>query len=149
MIRSLAAGFFCWLALLVLAPLPASALEQQERIDEFASDITIGRDGTLDVRETITVQAQGEQIRHGIFREFPTTYFDRQGKRHRVGFEVVSVTRNGAAEPYALETIANGKRVRIGREDVTVTPGRQVYVIAYRTDRQIGFFDTHDELYGM
>jgi len=37
--------------------------------------------------------------------------------------------------------------VRIGNPDVMLPHGRHVYEIAYRTRFQLGFFDTHDELY--
>jgi uncharacterized membrane protein YgcG len=125
----------------------AFAQAQGERITGFSSDITIGQDGTLTVRESISVNVQGDQIQRGIFRDFPTTYEDRLGNVIRVSFDVQRVTRNGRDEPYALENIANGRRVRIGSADVLLDYGIQVYTITYTTDRQIGFFEDHDELY--
>jgi hypothetical protein len=65
----------------------------------------------------------------------------------RVGFEVLSVTRNGHFEPHVTESISNGVRVRIGNKNRTIRPGPHVYVITYRTTRQLGFFDSFDELY--
>jgi hypothetical protein len=65
----------------------------------------------------------------------------------RVGFEVLSVTRNGHFEPHVTESISNGVRVRIGNNNRTIRPGAHVYVITYRTTRQLGFFDSFDELY--
>ena len=47
---------------------------QTEQILDFHSDITLQEDSTLEVTETITVFAAGNQIRHGIYRDFPTTY---------------------------------------------------------------------------
>src|SRR5690606_29860282 len=35
----------------------------------------------------------------------------------------------------------------IGSRDAIVTPGPHTYTLTYRTARQLGFFDTHDELY--
>ena len=35
-------------------------------------------DASLTVRETITVQAEGTEIRRGILRDFPTSYTDGQ-----------------------------------------------------------------------
>ena len=131
-------------ALIFACPLPAWA---QERITEFDSDIAIARDGTLTVRETIAVNAEGDRIQHGIFRDFPTLYRDRAGNRVRVRFDVDRVERDGRPEHYTLESIANGTRVRIGETDVTLEPGAHSFVIIYRTDRQIGFFPDYDELY--
>jgi len=56
------------------AGLPAHA--QSERILEFHSDVTLEEDSSLRVTETITVVSAGGQIRHGIYRDFPTHYSD-------------------------------------------------------------------------
>ena len=118
-----------------------------ERVLDFHSEIWISRNGTLNVTEVIVVQAEGRQIRRGILRDFPTEYRGRLGTRVRVPFEVVSVSRNGQPEPYALERLSNGVRVRIGSPDVLLRFGPHEYRIAYRTARQVGFFEQHDELY--
>ena len=136
---------FIVLVIAIVAPL--SVAQAQERITDFNSDIQIARDGTLTVREAISVQAEGTRIQHGIFRDFPTLYRDRLGNRVRVRFDVDAVTLDGNPEPYTLESISNGTRVRIGRADVFLPPGGHTYTILYRTDRQIGFFDNYDELY--
>lgn len=117
-----------------------------ERILSYSSDITVNRDASLDVVETIRVRAEGMEIRRGIYRDFPTRY-QRDGRTVRVGFDVQSVTRNGQDERYATERIDNGVRVRIGDADVLLPTGEHTYVIRYRTTRQIGFFADYDELY--
>ncbi len=125
----------------------AAAAGAQERIVDFAADIAIGADGVLTVTETIVVQAEGQQIRRGILRDFPTEYRDRAGNRVRVPFDVLAVRRDGAAENHAIESLDNGVRVRIGNANVMLPQGRHTYTITYRTARQLGFFDQHDELY--
>jgi uncharacterized membrane protein YgcG len=136
------------LALLALAAAVASAtVAAQERITEFRSEVSIGADGTLTVIETITVQAEGQSIRRGILREFPTEYRDRAGNRVTVPFEVDGVTRNEVPERWQTERLDNGVRVRIGDPDVLLVRGPHRYRITYRTARQIGFFAQHDELY--
>jgi len=117
-----------------------------ERILSYRSDVDVGADGTLHVAETIQVNAEGDEIRHGIYRDFPTIY-PRGNRRIRVGFDVEAVERDGQAEHYALEHVGNGVRVRIGNADAVIAEGRHTYVIRYRTTRQIGFFDGYDELY--
>ncbi len=126
--------------------LPTSAYAE-ERITSFISDVTVNADASLDVRETITVTAEGNDIRRGILRDFPTTYTDRHGIRVRVGFEVTGVERDGRSEPYALESISNGTRIKIGDKDVFLDDGQHTYEITYRTTRQLGFFPEFDELY--
>ena len=133
--------------LLVLALLLPQSAAAQERITNFSSDIGIAHDGALTVRETITVEAEGVRIQRGIFRDFPTLYRDPAGNRVRVRFDVVEVQRDGRPEPYALETIDNGRRVRIGDANIFLDPGPHTYAIVYETDRQIGFFPDYDELY--
>jgi uncharacterized membrane protein YgcG len=132
------------LALLLVAAAPASAVE---RIREFISDVAVQRNGDLIVAETIRVEAEGNVIRRGIFRDFPTVYRRRDGTRVEVGFQVQSVTRNGTTEPYSLERLSNGIRVRIGSADRVIPRGQHTYVIRYVTTRQIGFFAGYDELY--
>ena len=40
--------------------------------------------------ETITVVAADDEIKHGIFRDFPTSYRDRLGRVVHVDFVVLS-----------------------------------------------------------
>jgi hypothetical protein len=134
------------LAIGLLLAVAAPALAE-ERITQFVSDVTVNADATLEVRETIEVQAEGIEIRRGIFRDFPTSYAGRAGQRVTVDFDVISLTRDGKPEPYALESLSNGIRVRIGDRDVFLTRGPHIYEIVYRTSRQIGFFENFDELY--
>jgi uncharacterized membrane protein YgcG len=134
-------------ALLAFAAMPAAAQDSTERITNYASDINVTRNGGLTVTETITVMVQDEQIRHGIFRDFPTTYTGKFGRRVRVDFTVLRVTRDGFNEPYDLGSIDSGERIKIGDANVTLPPGLHTYTITYATGRQIGFFDKYDELY--
>ena len=134
---------FLWLAAL-LFPAAASA---EERILDYRSDIAVQPDSSLLVTETITVRAEGDRIKRGIYRDFPTRYKGRRGSRVRVGFELLGVTRNGATEPATTEPVANGVRIRIGSEDVYLNHGEHRYAVRYRTTRQLGRFDDYDELY--
>ncbi len=130
------------LCLLLAAPLAA-----QERILSYDSQIDIRADGSLDVTETITVRAEGNQIRRGIYRDFPTRYKDRYGNRVVVDFEMLDVQRNGQTEPWFTERQSNGVRINTGNDDFLPVPADYTYTLRYRTTRQLGFFDDHDELY--
>jgi uncharacterized membrane protein YgcG len=141
--KVLARAFFP-LAFLTLA---GPALAQEERIDNFVSDIVVHPDSTLTVTETITVTSTGDTIKRGIVREFPTIYRSRSGNTVWVGFEVVGVQRDGHREPYHMEGASNGKKVYIGDTDVLIGHGIHVFVLTYRTNRQLGYFDKFDELY--
>ncbi|MBB4237635.1 DUF2207 domain-containing protein [Rhizobium esperanzae] len=135
---------FCFALLLMLA---APAAFAAEVIDSFASDIALEKSGAMKVAETITVNAEGNRINHGIFRDFPLYFTDAAGRRRSVDFDIVSVTRDGADEPWHTESISDGIRIYAGSAEVTVTPGRHRYVFTYKTNRQIRYFDDHDELY--
>ena len=99
------------------------------------------------VTETIRVRSTGEQIRRGIFRDFPTTYTDRAGHRYTVGFDVQAILRDGQPEEWHTERLANGIRIYMGRKDHLLAPGEHAYTLTYSTDLQLGFFRDHDELY--
>ena len=124
-----------------------SSAQAVERILLFISDVRVQHNGDLQVTETIRVQAEGREIRRGILRDFPTTYRRTDGTLVVVDFEVQSVTRDGRSENFVTENLANGVRIRIGRASQTLSTGVHEYVIAYRTSRQIGFFQNFDELY--
>lgn len=134
-------------ALLILLCIWVAPAAAAERILSYWSDIQVHADATVTVAETIRVRAEGADIRRGIYRDFPTDYKDGFGNHYRVAFEVVGVTRDGQPEPWHSTTYANGVRVYAGRADRFLEPGVYEYVIRYRTSRQLGFFDDHDELY--
>jgi hypothetical protein len=137
------------LFLAVLWGLTLSAAVSQfggETIREFDAQIEVRADGSLEVTETLLVNAEGREIKRGIYRDFPTTYRAWYG-RAVVPFEVRSVKRNGAQEPWHAKQQSNGVRLYIGRADRNVPRGLHRYEIRYRTDWQLGHFPDRDELY--
>ena len=137
-----------WLFLAV-ACIACAALSraETERILDFHSDITLQPDSSLLVTETIVVYSTGNQIRHGIYRDFPTDYKDPFNNRYVVGFEVQSATCDAAPEQFRIEDRANGKRIYLGSPKLYVAYGRHTYTLTYVTTRQLGFFADHDELF--
>ncbi len=132
--------------LIALGLLLTHASYASGRIISFTSDITIHENGALTVREDITVNAEMNQIRRGITREFPTQYKDRFGNFHNVSFEIADVLMDGASSSYFVESVANGKILNFG-DDTFLQPGVHTFTVTYRTYRQLGFFEKHDELY--
>ena len=96
-----------WLARLVFAAaFLALSLTQSlavERILQFISDCKGRKERRSACHRNHPCQAEGREIRRGILRDFPTTYTASDGRRVRVGFTVLSVTRNGAPENFATE----------------------------------------------
>jgi uncharacterized membrane protein YgcG len=118
-----------------------------ERIDRLDSTISIKENGEIYVKETIVVRSEGFSIKHGIYRDFPTDYTDRNHRPVRVGFSIISLSRDGYPEPYHFERIQNGIRTYFGSKEKFLEHGTHTYTFSYKTDRQIGFFENHDELY--
>ena len=124
-----------------------SSLLAEEKILSFDSDITINKDGSMLVTETIKVQAEGKQIKRGIYRDFPTDYKDRLGNNYKVDLLVLGVERDGQREQYHTKPMSNGVRIYFGSSNVFLGPGVYTYAFKYRTNYQLGFFAEHDELY--
>ncbi len=135
------------LAVLAVLVGPVGAARAEEVIRDYVQTIEVGRDNVLEVSEQITVDAEGDRIRRGIYRDFPTTFIGDDGRRHRVGFEVTEVLRDGRPEPYTVSRSGEGARIYIGEEDVFLQPGTYTYTLSYRTTRQLRSFPDHDELY--
>ena len=133
--------------ILVALALCATSLGAQERITSYDISIDVNKDASLDITERISVHAEGSQIRRGIYRDFPTIYRDRLGNRVRVDLDVQSVEKNGVIEPWFTEKMSNGVRINTGNDNFLAVPNDYTYTIRYRTTRQLGFFDDHDELY--
>lgn len=118
----------------------------QELIQSFDSTVDIHTDGSLTVYEKITVISAQDQIKRGIIRAFPTRYRGWGIFNATVPFTVTAVKRNGFPSPYHLENSFTGREIHLGDESF-IKPGTHVYEISYTTNRQLGFFKEHDELY--
>lgn len=150
--RGLVLGLLSALALLAPRPSRLAAQDTGWLITAFTTDFTVRQDRQIDVVERIEVDF-GALEKHGIYREIPIRYRKTVGAGANIpagtvtyDLELLGVTD---AAGTALETqVSRGDRVRIriGSPDITVT-GPQTYVIRYRLERGLGFFDDHDELY--
>ena len=134
-----------WLAIgLLLLPIVVLA---DERILSFHSDIVVRQDGWIEVTETITVRVEGQRIRRGIYRDFPTRYRDVYGNHHEVDYRPLSVLRNDEAEDFYSEQLGNGMRTYFGHANRLLSHGVHTYTFRYSANRMLGFFEGHDELY--
>ncbi len=140
--KSAFSAVFAFVLLIVTVPLSAA-----EEIRSYSSNIVVRADGVVEITETITVNAEGRNIRRGIFRDFPTDYEDQYGNNIKAGFKVMSVRRGGSSEPYDVSNYANGKRVRIGSADHILSRGEHTYEIMYETTWQVTHLEATDELY--
>jgi len=132
------------LCLALALALPAAA---REEIRAFASDVLLRLDGSVRVIETIDVNAEGIDIRRGIYRDIPTVMLGPSGNKIRVELHVESVTRAGAPEDYRVERMGNFQRIWIGNPDRFLASGEHRYVVTYAMERMARSFADHDELY--
>ena len=86
---------------LVACFLFAGAAAGSERILTFNSAVEVADNGVLSVREEITFNVEGRQIRHGIYRDFPTRYTDPEGRPVEVTFDVRTVLLDGKPVPWS------------------------------------------------
>lgn len=120
---------------------------EQESILNYQSVIKIQEDASIIVNETITVNAENNHIKHGIYRDFPTEYKDKYGNNVKIEFTVIDVLKDGDTERYFTQKQSNGVRIYIGKKDRVLSPGTYSYQIIYKATRELGFFKDYDELY--
>lgn len=118
----------------------------QESILNYNSYIKIHEDSLIEVTETITVKSTGQNIKHGIYRDFPTVYRDEKGKL-TVPFNVLDVRLGKFPVDHFQQHLMNGIRLYLGNKHMNLIPGVYTYTIHYTTAKQIGFFPDFDDLY--
>ena len=117
-----------------------------ELIHSFDSTVRVAKDGELTVTEAIRVEADGREIRHGIYRDFPLTFKDAGGTVREVDFKLLGVERDGRPEKYSTTRQHGVVRIYAGSKDLDVPRGEHTYVFRYRTGRQVRWFDGKPEL---
>ena len=137
---------FLRIAVLIGALLSAAQAFAAEFIHSFDSSVEVAKDGELTVTVTISVHAEGWEMRHGIYRDFPLAFRDAGGTLREVSFSILSVTRDDQSEPYFTTQQHGIIRIYAGQKDALIRPGDHVYVFRYRTGRQIRWFDGKPEL---
>lgn len=113
-----------------------------ERITGYDVEIYLNEDASMEVTEKINVYAAKDQIKHGIYRDFPTEYDNK-----KIKFDVKEVLCDGEDTEYSLESVDRGVRIKIGDANKFVSTGFHTYTIKYETERQIAFEEDYDELY--
>lgn len=120
----------------------------QEKINNFDTNITINKDGTIDIVETIKYDF-GSEYRHGIYREIDIFKTNKENKKYLLTFKIDGVTNlEGKKYKYTQsEDRGRGKLIlKIGDPDVYVS-GEYDYKIAYKVKGALSYFSDHDELY--
>ena len=135
-------SIFCLFFIVATFPLKAHA----EEIKSFNTDIVINKDGTINVKETITYDFQGQQ-RHGIFRKIDSIKTNQDGKKYILDFNVLHVVdENNHPYKYQESKSKDWLELKIGDPNKTIT-GIKTYVLEYKVSGALTYFTDHDELY--
>lgn len=120
----------------------------QEEILNFDSQIIVDKDGGLDVTETITVRAEGDKIKRGIFRVLPQ-YFKKGNRLFAIDLKYshFSVLKNGMGESNFTEEKNKNIYLYIGDRNRYLTSGEYTYTIRYKVNNALIYLDDRDELY--
>ncbi len=132
------------------AATPALSSGAVEGIESFSSFVTIHADGSLLVREEITAISTGDQIKTGIYRDFPLAY---SGPEKQYGgtvpFSILSTSLDGK-KLHQPTDIASPQpdviRIFIRDGDKKLSRGKHVFVLEYITSLHLRFFADHGEL---
>jgi uncharacterized membrane protein len=131
------------LLLLCLLALPVHAQRSLE-IERFDADIAVGKDGVVEVSETITARFTGSW--NGIYRTVPVEYHTPQGFNWTLRLELLGAT-GSTGQPLKVDRERERHYVKYkiwvpGAQDATHT-----IRLRYRAANALRFFDDHDELY--
>jgi uncharacterized membrane protein YgcG len=138
--------WYLWSLLALLLCIPSAVAA--EVIRDFSATYDIRTDGTVLVTERITYDFEGA-VRHGIFRTLETDHPQPASsilKERYIEIALRSVLRDGAPEPYEVNTHANEVEVRIGDPDRTVT-GIHTYELSYVLRGALSYGPEGAELY--
>lgn len=143
MILSLAKSF-----LLLALVFSSASIVHAEVIDTFYAEYTIAPTAEVSVVETITYNFDGAR-KHGIFRTIVNKHPQGSSewyKARSIELAVVSVTRAGVDEPFAVERFGKELEIKIGDPDIFVE-GIQTYVITYTLTGALSYGEQGAEFY--
>lgn len=116
------------------------------QIESINAQLVVRSDGAVQVTENIVANFNLSPG-HGIYRDIPYVYQDKNGKKSYTEIEVIDAY-NDSSEFHQYELIKNDAnlRIKIGDPDVLVY-GTKNYKIIYTVKGIILPFDNYDELY--
>lgn len=127
----------------ILSPKIVNA-EDGWSIAKFTSNIELLNDGSVKVEEIIDVNFEVDK--HGIYRDLPYIYSDKNQNRTYTEVVIQSVTQDGKNANIKQEKSNGYIRIRIGDPNITIR-GNHVYAIEYFARGVLQSFNTYDEFY--
>ncbi len=128
--------------------------EPLDRISSFASDVTLRKDATLEIREEFVAHSEGDYFRYGMVRDLPIDSEARWDRRlvgayqKDIGIRVkiLEVSEDGTAVSYEQGSDSAYEQVRIVPWE-PLAPGDHRFVVRYEADGVTQFLADHDQLY--
>ncbi len=114
----------------------------QEAITEYNANITVNKDNSVDVTETLSYTT-GSIYRHGIYRDI----YPYSSTKKKMAIENISVVdQQGNPYQYQSSTVNGNFRIKIGDPNQTFT-GEKTYIIKYHATNAVAQFQNFDEIY--
>jgi hypothetical protein len=128
--------------------------EPLDRIVSFASDVTLRKDSTLEVREEFVAHSEGDYFRYGMVRDLPIdseARWDRRlvgayAKDTGIRVKILEVSEDGTPVSYEQGSDSAYEQVRIVPWE-PLAPGDHRFVVRYEADGVTQFLADRDQLY--
>jgi hypothetical protein len=131
-------------AALISASIPALGAPlrlDNERVLNFNSAISVRKNGSLQVRETIEVNSLGISVQDGICREFAAI-----GQQSAPQVTVREVKTDDRPAVFRMEDSGATKRICVGDPEQPLTTGLHTFVLTYETAPVIAEANRRDRL---
>jgi uncharacterized membrane protein len=116
-------------------------------IDEFNFKADIQTDGSVEIEEKITADFSSNRRKHGIIRDIPIEYTDRNGTQMYTPISNISVTnQKGENRKFVKNKKGDLVSVKIGDAN-KYAASKEIYVIKYKVLGALNAFSEHDEFY--
>lgn len=110
-----------------------------ESIQSFDSQITVNQDASIDVNETIKIQANQQQFQHGLLRQLT------DGRPR--DYEIRSITVDGVPVSYHVQVQGGDLSIFIGDTSKLLPPGLYTYTLNYHVHNAVQFGTNADTLH--
>ena len=119
---------------LLLLLLSGSLALAREAIEEYAIQIRLDPDASLEVQEDLLVRVENVAINHGIYRDLLTRPPAATGpaSRTRIEYRIEETQLDGRPIPWFVRIRGETMRVYVGDSEKTVPPGLHKFTLRYR-----------------
>ena len=108
----------------------------EEGIKNYIVDVQINKDETLSITESLEYYHPEDYLKHGIYRDIPTTDIKSFLGVNRILLRNIEITRNDIIEDYSIQNFPEGIRYKIGSADRYIDKDNK-YVIKYTVNNAI------------